>query len=133
MIDSGVEDRIIEEEVFINEEAAIEVNKPIRKKKNNKVQRHKELCIQLNKTYEAKNHDYGDSFGETYKKLGIASALVRISDKYNRLMSLGSGKKQMVNDESLRDTLIDMANYCLMTVLELDRESYNKERFNSET
>ena len=130
MIDTGVEERVVEEEVFIEVEERKAEEKP--KKKNNKVQRHKELCIKLNKTYEAKNHDYGDSFGNTYKQLGIASALVRISDKYNRLMSLGSGKKQMVNDESLRDTLMDMANYCLMTVLELDREAYNKEKFNNE-
>lgn len=101
-------------------------------RKMNKIQRHKELCKQLNKTYESKNHDYGDSFGDTYKKLGLTSALVRISDKYNRLMSLGSGKKQMVNDESIRDTLLDMANYCIMTVMELDREAYNKEKFKNE-
>lgn len=101
-------------------------------KKMNKVQRHKELCKQLNKIYEAKNNDYGDSFSGTYKKLGIASALVRITDKYNRLMSLASGKKQKVNDESLRDTLLDLSNYCLLTILEIDREAYNKEKFKNE-
>lgn len=108
------------------------VSETMMPKKMNKVQRHKELCKQLNKIYEAKNNDYGDSFSDTYKKLGIASALVRITDKYNRLMSLASGKKQKVNDESLRDTLLDLSNYCLLTILEIDREAYNKEKFKNE-
>lgn len=106
------------------------IEKKIKKKIPINVQRHKDLCIELNKTYERKNHDYGNSFSDTYKSLGIAAALVRISDKYNRMMSLGSGKKQMVNNESLRDTLMDMANYSLMTVLELDREKYLSEKKN---
>ena len=119
---------------MMNEEKEIEVTEVEKSvpKKMNKVQRHKELCKQLNKIYEAKNSDYGDSFSDTYKKLGIASALVRITDKYNRLMSLASGKKQKVNDESLRDTLLDLSNYCLLTILELDREAYNKEKFKNE-
>lgn len=28
----------------------------------------------------------------------------------------------MVNDESVRDTLIDLANYAIMTVMEIDRD-----------
>lgn len=116
----------------MEENQVIEEVKEVSTRKIPKVQRHKELCKQLNKIYEAKSNDYGDSFGQTYKQLGITSALVRISDKYNRLMSLGSGKKQKVNDESLRNTCIDLANYALMLVLELDREAYNKEKFKNE-
>lgn len=112
------------EEIKVTEETV----KKTRPKKNNMVLRHKEICKKLNRIYEAKNNDYGNSFGDTYKQLGIASALVRISDKYNRLMSLGSGKKQMVNDESIRDTLEDLANYCVMTIMELDREAYNAKK-----
>ena len=44
-----------------------------------RIQMHKELCEELNKTYEKKNHDYGNSFGETFEKLGIISAVTRIS------------------------------------------------------
>ena len=90
----------------------------------NRVERHREICEQLNKIYETKNHDYGNSFGETYKKLGIISAITRISDKYNRICSLAtkSAKERQVKDESIRDTLLDMANYCMMTVIEMDNE-----------
>lgn len=80
---------------------------------------HQEICDELNKIYKAKNHDYGDSFGETYKKLGIISAITRITDKVNRLQSLAT-KEQKVKDESIKDTLKDLANYSIMTLIELE-------------
>ena len=96
----------------------------------NKVQKHKDICKELNDVYTKKNHDYGDSFGETFDKLGIISAITRISDKYNRLVSLctKSEEERKVKDESITDTLLDMANYCIMTVIELhkDDKSTNK-------
>ena len=88
-----------------------------------KIQRHKTLCLELNAIYTKKNNDYGDAFSKTYKDLGIVSAITRISDKYNRLCSLAlSDKPMMVNDENIIDTLLDMANYCIMTVMELENE-----------
>lgn len=84
-----------------------------------RVSKHAKICEQLNKTYEQKNHDYGNSFGETYKKLGVISAITRISDKYNRICSLAN-KSAMVKDESIKDTLLDLANYCIMTVIEME-------------
>lgn len=90
--------------------------------KTSKIDRHFELVTGLNKVYEAKNHDYGDSFGKSYAKYGIIAALVRMEDKWNRLNSLAMGEKQMVNDEGLKDTLLDLANYCVMTVMELEGE-----------
>ena len=86
-----------------------------------KIDRHREICNQLNKIYEKKNHDYGDSFGNTYEKLGIISAVTRIADKYNRLCSLAT-KEAEVEDETIEDTLMDMANYCIMTLIERERE-----------
>lgn len=87
----------------------------------NKIDRHREICNQLNKIYEKKNHDYGDSFGNTYEKLGIISAVTRITDKYNRLCSLAT-KEAEVEDETIEDTLMDMANYCIMTLIEREQE-----------
>lgn len=86
----------------------------------NKIEKHREICEHLNKVYTNKNHDYGDSFGETFKKLGIISAVTRITDKYNRLCNLCI-KTQAVKDESIEDTLLDMANYCIMTIIELEK------------
>lgn len=88
------------------------------------VEKHADICKELNKTYERKNHDYGNSFGQTYQKLGIISAVTRITDKYNRLVSLATlqPSERQVQDESISDTLLDMANYCIMTEMELRRE-----------
>jgi hypothetical protein len=89
-----------------------------------RVEKHMELCKELNDTYERKNRDYGNSFSDTYQKLGIISAVTRITDKYNRLVSLcmKPEEERKVKDESIKDTLMDMANYCLMTVLEIEKE-----------
>lgn len=87
-----------------------------------KVARHYEICQKLNQVYKAKNHDYGDSFGDTYKKLGIISAVTRLSDKMNRLMSLAVSHDAQVKDEKIEDTLLDMANYAIMTLIELGYE-----------
>ena len=92
-----------------------------------KVARHLEIAKALNQLYASKNSDYGDSFGETYRKLGIISALTRISDKYNRLISLATKpeEERKVKDESIRDTFLDLANYCIMTVIEMENEKSN--------
>lgn len=88
----------------------------------NKVERHKFLCEVLNNTYINKNHDYGDSFGEMFQELGIITAVTRIGDKYNRLKSLAKKEEACVKDETIVDTLLDMANYCIMSVIELQEK-----------
>lgn len=81
--------------------------------------RHADICKEMNEIFVAKNVDYGNSFSETYRKLGLISAVTRISDKTSRLQSL-SRREAMVKGESIRDTLLDLANYAVMTVMELD-------------
>ena len=84
-----------------------------------KIERHEELLNKLHEMYIAKNHDYGDSVHDTYMKYGITSFLVRLEDKLNRARTI-SFKSQMVEDEKLKDTLLDMANYAILAVLELE-------------
>lgn len=88
------------------------------------VEQHADICKELNNTYEKKNHDYGNSFGQTFEKLGIISAVTRITDKYNRLVSLATlpTSERQVQDETISDTLLDMANYCIMTEIELRKQ-----------
>lgn len=85
-----------------------------------KVERHKDLCLGLNTLYAKKNHDYGDSFHTTFEEEGMAMARIRLSDKLNRFKSLSRKSEQQVSDESIRDTLLDLANYAIMTVLEME-------------
>ena len=69
--------------------------------------------------FTRKNKDYGDSFS-TYGPLGV---IVRMSDKINRLISLNKNGIQMVDDEKIRDTLIDLHNYAAMGVMLLDNDN----------
>lgn len=75
--------------------------------------------------YAKKNHDYGDSFGQSFREEGLAMARIRLGDKFNRFKTLSRNPEQKVNDESIRDTLIDLANYAIMTVLEMECEPYD--------
>jgi hypothetical protein len=83
-----------------------------------KSERHAALCKLLNGIYIAKNQAYGDSFGKTFQELGIISAVTRMTDKFNRIKSLALGANP--GDESMKDSLLDLANYCLMTYIELE-------------
>ena len=86
-----------------------------------KVERHMDICKGLNEIYEQKNHDYGDSFHDTFVEEGMAMARIRLSDKLSRFKKLSKADtEQKVNDESIRDTLLDLANYAIMTVMEMD-------------
>src|SRR5699024_827977 len=84
------------------------------------IEHHKRICERLNKVYADKNHDYGNSFGATYEKYGDISALVRISDKMNRIDQLVQTGEQKVKDEALEDSILDMANYLIMWAMELE-------------
>lgn len=91
------------------------------------VREHKELTTYLSSLYELKNKKYGDSFGRSIRKRGLVSAIVRMEDKWNRLDNLVTNHEDGSDtDESLQDTLLDLANYCIMTVMELNHMEDNK-------
>ena len=89
---------------------------------SNKVEKHAKICEELNALYERKNHDYGDSFHISFIEEGMSMPRIRLGDKFNRFKTLSRTTKQEVNDESIRDTLIDLANYAIMTILEMEND-----------
>lgn len=94
----------------------------------NDVQRFGRIQVELCDTFKSKNADYGNSFSQLYQEFGdngIITAAVQISHKYHRFMNLIKGTPAKVN-ESLRDTLMDLANYCILTVMELDKAQERK-------
>ena len=80
------------------------------------------ITTDLLKTYIKKNHDYGNSFEQSLDKFGLVAGVVRIGDKMNRIESLIT-KKALVEDESIKDTLLDMANYCILTTMWINKNS----------
>lgn len=88
----------------------------------NKIEIHKTLCDQLNDIYSCKNADYGDSFAKVRKEVPNA-IFVRLMDKIERIKTLLlNGERLQVADEKVDDTLLDLANYCLMEVVERRNE-----------
>lgn len=81
---------------------------------------HASVCEEIHELYVQKNRDYGDSFHQTFVEEGMAMPRIRLGDKFGRFKTLTLTGVQHVKDESIRDTLLDLANYALMTVVELD-------------
>ena len=83
-----------------------------------------DITLEMRNTYERKNADYGNSFEEQFKEYGPISSCIRIEDKLRRLKSLSKSEAR-VKDESIEDTLLDLANYSILTVMSI-RKSCNK-------
>lgn len=86
-----------------------------------------EILSEMKELYLKKNADYGNSFGDAIQKFGYPTAIARIYDKYNRVEKMVLGEKMNIQ-ESLRDNLIDIANYCILTVIELDKDLKHKNK-----
>lgn len=84
------------------------------------ITKHELICEVLTDLYERKNKDYGNSFSKSFCEYGLTMACIRIDDKLNRLKSLNKNGVAAVKDESIVDTLLDLANYSIMTVMELE-------------
>lgn len=84
-----------------------------------KVQEFKDTVGRMTEIFIAKNHDYGDSFSESVQELGPVAGFSVIMHKFNRLKNIIKGTHPLVEGESMEDTLLDMANYCIMLKIEL--------------
>ena len=71
-------------------------------------------------TFKAKNSDYGNSFSELFTECGMTYAYGHLSEKLKRVKSLMSDEAK-VKGESMRDSLLDLANYAVLTIMELDK------------
>lgn len=83
--------------------------------------KYKQILIELDNIHTAKQNAYGNSFSETLAEFGLVAALTRITDKMNRLKSLYKKGLEETGGESVRDTLLDLANYAVMTLAEMDK------------
>ena len=91
---------------------------------SDKIQVHMDICKSLNRIYESKNEDYGDSFSKA-RGLIPNYTLGKLYDKFSRYMNLSLQNNRQIEDETIEDTLLDLANYCIMEVIERRLENEN--------
>ena len=82
----------------------------------NRVEQMKKIQIEALDLFTKKNIDYGDAFA----KYGVIGVLMRIEDKLQRCMSITKNGVNLINDEGIRETLIDLHNYSAMALMLLD-------------
>lgn len=87
-----------------------------------------ELTKQMFETFKSKNRDYGDSTSQTFKEFGLTSYAIRLNDKLNRIKSFCKKGLLEVKDEGGIDSLMDMANYCLLAVIDIKEEKCLKKK-----
>ena len=89
------------------------------------VERFHEIVTSMEKLYEKKNANYGNSFEKLFNDLGPIAGLVPLHNKLDRITNLVKGGK---NDfESLEDSLVDLANYAILNLFELQKQSERKD------
>lgn len=80
------------------------------------------IVKEMTELYAKKNHDYGNSFDESCDKIGTGYPLGRLLDKMNRLIACMGKEDKMQINESIEDTLKDLACYSVMTLSYLKRK-----------
>jgi hypothetical protein len=79
----------------------------------NRIEQMKDIQDKALELFARKNADYGDAFA----KFGLIGILMRIEDKIQRALSISNSGITLVNDEGLRDTLLDLHNYAAMGLM----------------
>lgn len=90
---------------------------------NSKLERFKQLTGEMAALYARKNQDYGDSFTDMFKEWGSMYPLSRMQEKLRRATQILRSGEAQVQEEKVTDTLLDLANYALMTIMELKEDN----------
>ena len=80
-----------------------------------------DIIVDMYNTYKAKSHDYGNSFAELFEECGMTYAYGHMKEKLERVKSLMKNEAK-VKGEGMKDSLLDLANYAILTVMELERK-----------
>lgn len=89
------------------------------------------LLEELKEIHSRKNHDYAGKdplsnlkMSETFGIPAWKGTLIRMSDKFARIVQLANKGENLVKDESIIDTLKDLSVYSLLCII-LYKESKN--------
>jgi hypothetical protein len=91
-------------------------------KTDGRIEQMREIQNEALRLFSKKNRDYGDAFAE----FGPVGVIVRMGDKIKRLVSINNSGVTLVDNESIRDTLIDLHNYAAMAIMTME-DSAEKE------
>jgi hypothetical protein len=84
----------------------------------NRVEQLREIQGKALELFTRKNADYGDAFA----KYGVIGVLMRIEDKIQRSLSITKNGVNLVSDEGIKDTLLDLHNYAAMALMLLEEK-----------
>jgi len=91
----------------------------IEKLQEKRLNQYNKVQEEAKKLFQRKNATYGDAFAS----YGVVGVLVRMGDKIQRFQQITNSGINLVDDESLRDTLIDLHNYSAMAIMLLDEKN----------
>ena len=95
---------------------------PIKKEsEKSDADRFKEITDKMFDTFKAKKHDYGSSFSNLFKECGMTYAYGHMAEKLERVKSLMKDDAK-VKGESMKDSLYDLANYAILTIMQLEKK-----------
>lgn len=102
--------------------AKVAISSSTKKTANEKTDadRFKEITDKMFETFKAKNHDYGSSFSNLFKECGMTYAYGHMAEKLERVKSLMSDEEK-VKGESMKDSLYDLANYAILTIMDIEK------------
>ena len=124
-INSVLDDRQKLECLLSDNANAVEISKS-KSEETGSIADFREIIEEMIQLYTRKNKDYGNAFKQSYSEFGSIMCAIRINDKLNRFKTLIKQNKE-VKTESIKDTLIDLANYAVMTIIEIEREKNLRE------
>ena len=90
------------------------------------IEKFKKLTAEMADLYEEKNRNYGKSFDKSLDEDGLLVSKIRLGDKFNRFASLLKQQSDGTSDESIKDTLIDLANYAIMSIMWMENQKFIK-------
>ena len=99
-------------ETYETDMVSIDYSKPFNK-----------IVIDMANLYQKKNEDYGNAFGDLFNEYGLTYSIMHLHEKLNRIKAVH--KNNSANNESIKDSLIDLANYAVMTLVELNKPDEN--------
>ena len=90
----------------------------------NNIEKFKKITAEMANLYEEKNRNYGNSFDKSLDEDGLLVSKIRLGDKFNRFSSLLKQQSNGTSDESIKDTLIDLANYAIMSIMWMENQKF---------